>query len=645
MTSTTWVQNAGMDSGTDSDTVLTYAEAAQAAAEAAAASQAAAAASVLGAAEQASASSGFASVAEAAATSATSTAAALTGFDLEAIAAIKAVTAVDVFVYDTSKDSDGGAWRKRTQGTSWYNETLNTSTRGSRREFPAVAVIVAEAAKATIYDGDDPSLPMWMVFGKGTSGSTAWSQNVSIIGITSNSSVTTVSGMDGKICLGKDYTSNDTARAFGLFVLDFTSDTSVVYAGGGSRVWPLTIADRDTLTKWGTADAAGAIVNGLVNDVAMTVLPDAPIDPATGLPVPTIAVATDGGVSVITDSGAVYDSSVINQWLSVQFSDDLLFASAKNNVRALYAYKVSDLIADGFTQSATVYNTKQGVGGYPRALNATDFFPKSPVPIANRDLAIAGDIGLSQVTFPVLTGNSASPTGASAIGSLLAYTTSTYNTGWMNGDIKGAFLSDTDDTDLVATDTISDRSVNDLTLTLGDGCTVAAVATGADLVGYTFASAEAVTLGTDISSTGALVWWEEVSGVWHLYVNDLSGGTDYDNGFAGTVGTGLTISGTTFTFAASKKMALARATATIPTASQIKKIYNDEKVLFQENAQATLYGTSDAVTALAHDSDTNLLHVGTSDGRSVFQGLRRVSNTTTAVGTAISASNGLVVEE
>ena len=73
-------------------------------------------------------------------------------------------TAVDVFVYDTSKDSDGGAWRKRTQGTSWYNETLNTSTRGSRKEFPAVAVIVAESSQVTIYDGDDPDLPMWMVF-------------------------------------------------------------------------------------------------------------------------------------------------------------------------------------------------------------------------------------------------------------------------------------------------------------------------------------------------------------------------------------------------------------------------------------------------------------------------------------------------
>jgi len=91
--------------------------------------------------------------------------------------------------------------------------------------------------------------------------------------------------------------------------------------------------------------------------------------------------------------------------------------------------------------------------------------------------------------------------------------------------------------------------------------------------------------------------------------------------------------------------ALWRISATAPTAEQIAKIYNDEKVLFQENAQATLYGTSDAVTALAHDPVTDLLHVGTSDGRSVFQGLRRVDNTTDVVSTAISASNNLIVEQ
>ena len=83
---------------------------------------------------------------------------------LKAIAESNSDTAVDVFVYDTRKDSDGGAWRKRTQHTSWYNETLNTSTRGARKEFPSVAVIVAEAYQLTIYDGDDPDMPMWMVF-------------------------------------------------------------------------------------------------------------------------------------------------------------------------------------------------------------------------------------------------------------------------------------------------------------------------------------------------------------------------------------------------------------------------------------------------------------------------------------------------
>jgi hypothetical protein len=92
-------------------------------------------------------------------------------------------------------------------------------------------------------------------------------------------------------------------------------------------------------------------------------------------------------------------------------------------------------------------------------------------------------------------------------------------------------------------------------------------------------------------------------------------------------------------------LALFRFSATAPSAEQIKKMYNDEKVLFQENAKATLYGTSDAVTALAYDDDAELLHVGTSAGRSDFQGLRRINNTTRAIGTAISAVDGFIVEE
>ena len=88
-----------------------------------------------------------------------------------------------------------------------------------------------------------------------------------------------------------------------------------------------------------------------------------------------------------------------------------------------------------------------------------------------------------------------------------------------------------------------------------------------------------------------------------------------------------------------------RISGSAPSAEQVKKIYEDEKVLFQENAKATLYGSSDAVTALAYDDDTDLLHVGTSSGRSDFQGLRRINNTTTAVTTAITAQNEFIIEQ
>ena len=92
-------------------------------------------------------------------------------------------------------------------------------------------------------------------------------------------------------------------------------------------------------------------------------------------------------------------------------------------------------------------------------------------------------------------------------------------------------------------------------------------------------------------------------------------------------------------------LALWRISATAPKPEQIAKIYEDERRLFQPGAQCTLFGTSDAVTALAHEPKTNLLHVGTSQGRSVFDGLVRVANTTTPVGAAISAVNGLIAEE
>ena len=63
-------------------------------------------------------------------------------------------------------------------------------------------------------------------------------------------------------------------------------------------------------------------------------LPNAPIDSATGLPIPTIAVATDGGVSVIKDDGTVVQKEVtdsVTDVAKVEFTNDGFLLVNRNN--------------------------------------------------------------------------------------------------------------------------------------------------------------------------------------------------------------------------------------------------------------------------------------------------------------------------
>jgi hypothetical protein len=736
---------------------------------------------------------------------------------LNAIAKDISDTAVDVFVYDTSKDSDGGAWRKRTQNTSWYNETLNTATRGSRKEFPAVAVIVAESDTVTIYDGDDPDMPMWMVFNKGT-------------GNPLYSDVTSVSALNGHIVVGQN-TGNG-----GVTEIKFINDRAYLRINDAHEYNGEIIADRNdgggvTIS---TRNIMNAIVNRAVNDVAITVLPNAPIDYATGLPVSTIAAATDNGVSVIRDDGTVVDinnSSTNDYSYAVSLTGEKLsmqMGGAGPATAWVYVFNTIPL-----SDTVITNNSKSGT-----PISADAYYAKSGL---GNDLYLIGDPDLGRVGNAIgcdtglvaLSEDPVTPTKG-----MVAYTTSDYNTGWMNGDIKLATLSDTDDTDAVGTEVVTngdfsvndtspytsfgsgtatinsgqlevttststfegvtrrfdnlipfapyrikctlvsgigrfgpsvyhtqqggvgepfynvsktgshvfegfatansfgridirwrtqnastttywddfsivaaeaDRSVNGNGLAVNGTITKSAVATGADLMGYSgFSTSNYLEqpYNSDLDfGTGdfSLMGWvkpNSISGSDVLLHRNNFGVAGFEVYMNTSAGLGLSTAGqyfekgsalpdNTWSFFCIKRvgttaymyingeqvnstgnganlsvnlpliigndasknnpfsgsLALFRISATAPTAEQIAKMYNDEKVLFQENAQATLYGTSDAVTALAHDDTTDLLHVGTSAGRSVFQGLRRVDNTTTAVGAAISASNGLVAED
>ena len=742
-------------------------------------------------------------------------------FDINSIAATNTDTAVDVFVYDTRKDSDGGAWRKRTQNTSWYNETLDTATRGSRKEFPAVAVIVSGSDIVTIYDGDDPAMPMWMVF----NGASGW------LGGNTNFAL---SAKNGILAAG----GNDTNQRLRLvyFLKDHCEDWATPNTGGGNRASLGNFLERNTQSPIGrTIDSTVGIIDRTINDVAMTVLPNAPIDAATGLPVPTIAVATDGGVSVIKDDGTVVDLTYALNDLYVRFvdfvGDGLVYGLRRYNTDGNF-YFVQYLnipSSDTSAEPDRIYGYDSGGNRIKitKLLNGINTIVGN---IANMsdDGFVFGSLSYSANTGTGIYGIKDSGTRGEQ---LFFNTTSTYNTGWMNGDIKLATLSDTTagtvpTTDFVvngtfATDTgwikqsgwtigsgvascdgtngtylyqlsglpantqvvasieitsytsgsirigsagvptttvldsvgthsvsfttnnagggteilslsfvgsidnvsvtaaVEDRSVNNKGLQVFGTITKNPVATGADLVAYTGWTGIqylAQPYNSDLDfGTGdfSVMYWINTADNYATIVDNRSANNStgwglFTTAFGSTSRPYLIIAGQLAnsvelpqivsgrwthivaqrvgtvvkfyvngaladtnstidwsTIGASKadtapmrigvrndgsqnlggSLALLRISATAPTAEQIAKIYEDEKVLFQENSQATLYGSSDAVTALAYDDDTELLHVGTSAGRSVFQGLRRVDNTTGAVGAAISASNGLVAED
>ena len=223
---------------------------------------------------------------------------------------------LDIFVYDTTRDSDGGAWRKRTSHTSWYNETLNTSVRGSKREFPQVAVIVTTQGQLTIYDADQPDLPMWMVF-EGVGG---WGGGIVWSGL--NDPAGRLAAINGTVLFGDE-------QAFGLIEISFISELARSYTSGtgsygGTSDAPL--VNRNTETRWrnngqNLPDRNNSNVdldtNVRTSSVAMTVLPGAPIDRETGLPRPTIAVGKRGFPTSTTASDQRGGLEIIKHHLNV----------------------------------------------------------------------------------------------------------------------------------------------------------------------------------------------------------------------------------------------------------------------------------------------------------------------------------------
>ena len=111
--------------------------------------------------------------------------------------------------------------------------------RGTRKEFPVVAIIVAETSgddTVTIYDGDDPNCPMWMVFRAGGA------NGQRMIGRTTEYT-TCVKALNGLLYVGR--------RSFGLHVIDFITDKGHFKEHGYDTPYALPIGShRNGGNRW-----------------------------------------------------------------------------------------------------------------------------------------------------------------------------------------------------------------------------------------------------------------------------------------------------------------------------------------------------------------------------------------------------------
>jgi len=358
-----------------------------------------------------------------------------------------------IFVYNTKNDSDGGAWRYRTENTSWYNEGVS-KIRGARKEFPSVAVLVVTNNEIVIYDGDDPNLSMWMVFP-----TIAASRN--LIGGDHDHDLRSVAALNGKM-VSANYPGG--YNHGGIVQVDFIKDSAFNTNHSGNKRWVVGIQKRGQYSDgyWQSLNQGSAyyMKDNSAMDVAMGVQPNSRVDPDTGLPVPTIAVVSRGGntgvsaVCVMRDDGLVFDiqatTSGYTEPREVKISGNHLYVLT--DPRLIYRF---DLPWNSDTSSGTF-------AGYDAAewLSNLSWYPDD---VANNcHLAVSNAqeqnvaVGTPQELIIIDPDEDvANPLSNTASGRKHALIAKDYNTGWLIGDVRSSALNSTNSTSINPTNVTS----------------------------------------------------------------------------------------------------------------------------------------------------------------------------------------------
>ena len=228
--------------------------------------------------------------------------------------------------------------------------------------------------------------------------------------------------------------------------------------------WPRTLSSSTT----------PALTNNDVQRVAAGLSDQPPYDPRTGGPLPSFALVYGTGVdetALIKDDGNVWQYVGSVGMKAIGISNGYVIISKNTQGDGLFVSNrpISGLNNDDFGGTNVLHNDD-----FPYALGIENGMDVSGSLLAGAD---PDGLSFAQIKFGDTTKSA-----TSAINR-------TYNTGYMVGDIRGAWL---------ANSSTVDRSYKANTLTANGSITAAAVASGAELQGYSgFSSSNNLTRASD----------------------------------------------------------------------------------------------------------------------------------------------------
>ncbi|PIZ46604.1 hypothetical protein COY32_03030, partial [candidate division WWE3 bacterium CG_4_10_14_0_2_um_filter_41_14] len=266
----------------------------------------------------------------------------------------------DIFFYDTTTDTIDNSWRFDTT-KSWYTETIdatyaacNVSThdRCGTKYFPEKAYIVATNTNVYIYDAEENA--MWMRFDEGSQA------NQYYLSYYPSGYTSTVFALNGGIYIGSNGATGVEQNA--LRVFDYVADNGRYYIDTADATrFDNTIASRNTTTALTIINTV-RLLSRKVNDVHAAVINGKTY----------VAVATDGGVSVINETDgtvanmAITAASSVNEKHVFLTTDNVLYYSTKQNassfLRVKYNASALTSSSSSWGQYDVTYAADQGAG-------------------------------------------------------------------------------------------------------------------------------------------------------------------------------------------------------------------------------------------------------------------------------------------